>query len=111
MSSVHANVAIAPEALEAVQTGTVFEKTAIGWNVKWVEGGTVVHLQGTTITEALGSHGAQVVHIEPEIRPDPRAPDAPVDRRADDDEQVFALSAAEIAGTLPDVDRRDEGAE
>lgn len=64
--------------IESAQAGSVFERTAIGWNVKWVDGGTTIHVQGATISEALGSHGAQVVHAIPHVRPDPRLADEPV---------------------------------
>lgn len=60
--SVQPQVADVLDALEKAGVGSVFEKTPIGWNVKWVDGGTVIHVQGATITDALGSHGAQVVH-------------------------------------------------
>lgn len=116
-------------ALESAQAGAVFEKTAIGWNVKWVDGGTVQHVQGATITEALGSHGAQVIHVIPEVRPDPRlivdvipeaAPvtvppegavaDVASDQTADTGrralDQDAAVETAFVAAKLPEEDRR-----
>lgn len=50
------------DALEKAGIGSTFTKTVNGWDVKWVDGGTAIYVQGATITEALGSHGAQVVH-------------------------------------------------
>jgi len=49
-------------ALSGAGVGSVFEKTATGWNVKYVDGGTVIHVQGVTIPAAIGSHGQQRVH-------------------------------------------------
>lgn len=49
-------------ALSAAGVGSVFEKTATGWNVKYVDGGTIIHVQGATIPDAIASHGSQVVH-------------------------------------------------
>jgi uroporphyrinogen-III synthase len=49
-------------ALQACGVGSVFERVAHGWKVKFVDGGTSVFVEGPTITEALASHGAQVVH-------------------------------------------------
>ncbi len=49
-------------AIAAAGVGSVFEKTASGWNVKYVDGGTIIHVQGATIADAIASHGAQVEH-------------------------------------------------
>ena len=48
--------------LEKAGPGSVFEKTATGWTVKYVDGGTQIVVQGPTIADALASHGAQVEH-------------------------------------------------
>jgi len=50
------------DALGQAQIGSTFTRSVIGWDVKWVDGGTSIFVQGPTITEALGSHGLQVVH-------------------------------------------------
>lgn len=49
-------------AIAAAGVGSIFEKTAIGWNVKYVDGGTIIHVQGATIADAIASHGGQVEH-------------------------------------------------
>jgi hypothetical protein len=49
-------------AITQAGVGSIFERTAIGWNVKYVDGGTVIVVQGPTIADALASHGGQVVH-------------------------------------------------
>lgn len=54
-------------ALESAGVGSVFTKTANGWDVKWVDGGTAIYVQGATIEDALGSHGAQVIHPVKEV--------------------------------------------
>lgn len=56
------------DALERAGVGSTFTKTVNGWDVKWVDGGTCLFVQGATVTDALGSHGAQVIH------PDVHAP-------------------------------------
>ena len=48
--------------IAAAGVGSVFEKTAIGWNVKYVDGGTVIFVQGATIADAVAGHGTQVEH-------------------------------------------------
>lgn len=53
------------ETLQSAGIGSVFEKTALGWNVKYVDGGTVIHVQGASIAAAVASHGAQRDHPIP----------------------------------------------
>jgi hypothetical protein len=48
--------------LEKAGVGSVFEKTASGWKVKYVDGGTVINVSGPSIYSAMQSHGQQVVH-------------------------------------------------
>jgi len=48
--------------IAAAGVGSVFEKTAIGWNVKYVDGGTVIFVQGATIADAVAGHGTQIEH-------------------------------------------------
>ncbi len=102
-------------ALETAGVGSVFEKTAIGWNVSWVDGGTTIRVQGATIEEALGSHGLSVIHPKKEIPQGivevPAAEDAPLDpkkphRRSKN--QDAAIEEAFVAGTLPEEDHRSK---
>jgi len=42
--------------------GSTFEKTAHGWKVRYVDGGTVINVDGPSIYAAMSSHGKQVIH-------------------------------------------------
>lgn len=84
MSNHYAPVTSSP--INDAQIGTTFTRIATGWAVKWVDGGTVITVQGPTIEEALASHGLHVVHPVKEIpqgivetvRPEPPKPKAVV---------------------------------
>ncbi len=88
------------DAVMQAAPGTTFARTPIGWDVKWVDGGTVIVVQGPTITEALASHGVQIVHPERRVV---------IDEHLGPDEDA-ALEATFEAGTaldvLPGEDRR-----
>lgn len=91
-------------AMQACGVGSVFERVAHGWKVRFVDGGTQVFVEGASIADALASHGTQVFHPVPEI---PQGiVEVDEERRAPLDEQPIALAVAEEAGVLPDVDRR-----
>lgn len=57
----------AESAMQACGVGSVFERVSHGWKVKFVDGGTQVFVEGPTISDALASHGAQIVHPVKEI--------------------------------------------
>jgi hypothetical protein len=82
------------DALEQAGVGSVFEKTPTGWRVKWVDGGTVVNVEGATIVDALASHGAQVLHLTP-----------------DDLSELRFQQSQPVPDPGPDVVESDEGEE
>lgn len=80
--SVHPQVVNELDALGQAQAGATFSRTPIGWDVKWVDGGTVIYVQGPTITEALASHGVQIQHpvkVVPQGIVEVERPDEPME--------------------------------
>lgn len=107
------------DALVQAGVGSTFTKTPIGWDVKWVDGGTVIFIQGPTITEALAGYGMQISHpvkavpqgiVEVELPPLETVEEAAArvaeERRAAD--QEAAMVKAFIEDKLPEEDRRSE---
>ena len=92
--------------LANAENGSTFACLPHGWTVRWVDGGTAVTGQGDTIPDALLSQGVHVDGLEQPPPPAEPKEDEAGDRRALDEGQVVALSAAEEAGTLPAKDRR-----
>ncbi len=48
--------------IETAGIGSVFERVAQGWKVRYVDGGTTIFVEGPSLGEAVASHGVQVKH-------------------------------------------------
>ncbi len=97
------------DALSQAQIGSTFVRSVVGWDVKWVDGGTTIFVQGPTITEALAGHGLQITHPVPGERPPAPVTVSepavnPNERRAPHQDGAIEVAFAE--GVLPEADRR-----